>query len=594
MSDPTRHYREAWAVDFEFGAAPGERPEVRCMVARELKTGRLLRFWADELETMDEAPFSVDAGSLFVAYYASAELGCFLQLGWPLPRNVLDLFAEFRVATNGRRVPSGSGLLGALAWHGLDAMAGAEKDALRELAIRGGAYSADERLALLDYCQTDVDALARLLPRMAPKIDLPRALLRGRYMAAVARMEHVGIPVDVDTLAALRERWDDVKLRLVERIDADYGVFEGAGFRFDRFADYLARNGMAWPRTETGRLATNSDTFRAMAKTHPAIAPLHELRHTLGELRLFDLAVGADGRNRCLLSPFRARTGRNQPSNSKFVFGPSAWVRSLIKPAPGRAIAYVDWSQQEHGIAAALSRDPAMIDAYNSGDPYLAFARQAGAVPADATKASHPRERELYKACVLGVQYGMGPDSLATRIGEPPVVGRRLLRQHRDAYPTFWAWSDAAVNHAQLYGSLSTVFGWTVHVDGDANPRALANFPMQANGAEMLRLACCLATERGVDVCAPVHDAVLVEGPADSMADVVATAQAAMGEASRVVLDGFELATDACVVGWPDRYADERGARVWAEIVALLERPDETTGPPTDRYKTVTHTVTVL
>ena len=72
---------------------------------------------------------------------------------------------------------------------------------------------------------------------------------------------------------------------------------------------------------------------------------------------------------------------------------------------------------------------------------------------------------------------------------------------------TFWSWSDAAVDSAILTGSLHTVFGWHLHVGEKSNPRSLRNFPMQANGAEMLRLACCLATERGIEVCAPVHDA---------------------------------------------------------------------------------------
>jgi hypothetical protein len=58
-----------------------------------------------------------------------------------------------------------------------------------------------------------------------------------------------------------------------------------------------------------------------------------------------------------------------------------------------------------------------MIAAYRFGDPYLAFAKQAGAVPIDATKQSHSAERDLFKACVLAVQYGMVPDALALRIG---------------------------------------------------------------------------------------------------------------------------------------------------------------------------------
>jgi len=204
---------------------------------------------------------------------------------------------------------------------------------------------------------------------------------------------------------------------------------------------------------------------------------------------LNDLAVGRHGRNRTILSAFRSRTGRNQPSNAKYVFGPSTWLRGLIKPPPGHGIAYVDWSQQEFGIAAALSGDVVMQQAYISGDPYLAFAKQAGAAPVDATKATHGPMREVFKACVLAVLYGMEALSLALRIAQPTIMARDLLRAFRETYRTFWRWSDAVVDYAMLTGSLHTVFGWHVHVGENPNPRSLRNFPMQANGAEMLRLA---------------------------------------------------------------------------------------------------------
>ena len=89
---------------------------------------------------------------------------------------------------------------------------------------------------------------------------------------------------------------------------------------------------------------------------------------------------------------------------------------------------------------------------------------------------------------------------------------------------------------------------------------------MQANGAEMLRLACCLATERGVWVIAPVHDAVLIEAPEAELEDAVATARAAMAEASRIVLGGFELATEVKVITWPGRYSDPRGEVMWQRV----------------------------
>lgn len=574
-------FREVWAVDFEFTAPRGHRPSPMCVVGRELRTGRLVRHWLDPHRPIP-CPYPTGSDVLLIAFYASAELGCYLALGWPTPDRILDLFCEFRNLTNGLPTAAGCGLLGALAHFGLDAMAGLEKEDMRALAMRGGPYTAGERAALLNYCQSDVDALARLLPAMTPRLDLPRALLRGRYMAAAARMEWTGVPVDVPALDRLRHGWEGVKRRLVAELDSGYRVFAPTdprvpdgplSFSAAGWEAYLVREGIPWPRVASGRLALDDDTFREMARRYPdRIGPMRELRHTLGQLRLNDLAVGSDGRNRCLLSAFRSRTGRNQPSNSGFVFGPSVWLRSLILPPPGRAVVYVDWSQQELAIAAALSQDPAMMAAYRSGDFYLTFAKLAGAAPADATKQSHAAIREQFKTVALGVLYGLGPDGLAAKLGVCPARGRELLDLHRRTFPRYWRWSDGVQDAAMLGIPLRTTFGWSLRAGRDANPRSLRNFSMQANGAEMMRLAACLATERGLTVCCPIHDAFLIETDVVAAEDDTARMQDAMREASELVLPGFPLKTDAKVVAHPDRYLDPRGERMWRTVHRLLEQ----------------------
>jgi hypothetical protein len=732
-------YKEVWLEDFEFMSQPGERPLPLCYVARELHTGRLVRTWLIDAP-IDTPPYGTTSDTLFVAYYASAELGCRLALKWPIPARILDLYAEFRCLTSGLLVPCGHGLLGALAYFGLNGLSVAEKESMRQLAMRGGPYTADEQLALLDYCQSDVDALTQLLRAMLPNIDLPRALLRGRYMAAAARMEWAGVPIDIDTLTQLRDNWRVIKGRLIATVDAAYGVFfptgqkninphsklgsailreanewgidahrladavdlvwaqereadaevfaarsaarkttgltsrrigkwEDAGhdhstipgldvkarelastypalgigtgytsevgydntnhagllweqlrdrtetrkpkyhpdilrraaelvatcpndgsnyfgpmtFSSERWADYLARKGIPWPRLPTGALALDDDTFREMARAHPAeVGPIRELRHTLGQLRLNDLAVGTDGRNRCLLSAFGSRTGRNQPSNSRYIFGPSCWLRSLIRPQPGRAVAYIDWSQQELAIAAALSGDRQMQEAYVSGDFYLKFAKMAGAVPGQATKNTHATERDQFKTVALGVLYGLSADGLARKLNLPAYRGRELLALHRQTFRQFWEWSDRIEMTGMLIGRLQTVFGWTVRVGPDANPRSLRNFPMQANGAEMLRLSCCLATERGIMVCAPVHDALLVEASLEEIDGVVTRTQEAMQEASEVVLPGFPLRTEAKIIRYPDRYMDVRGERMWRVVSNLLEASQGASTPCSD------------
>lgn len=159
-------FRDVIAVDFEFAAHPGEPPDPICLVARSLVSGHTHRLWQDELFRRTEPPYPTDDDTLFVAYYASAEIGCHLALHWPVPAYVLDLFAEFRNLTNGLDVPCGNGLLGALAWFGLDSITAADKTMMRDLALRGGPWTQAERVALLAYCESDVDALARLLPKL--------------------------------------------------------------------------------------------------------------------------------------------------------------------------------------------------------------------------------------------------------------------------------------------------------------------------------------------------------------------------------------------------------------------------------------------
>ena len=139
---------------------------------------------------------------------------------------ILDPFVEFRDRTNGLPTPAGASLLGALTYFGLDGMSATEKKELQEAIGNGtwrGRFTAEE---ILDYCESDVFALERLLLAMLPRIDLPRALLRGRYMAAASAMEHDGTPIDVETLALLRERWDDIKDDLIRAVDV-YGVYDG-------------------------------------------------------------------------------------------------------------------------------------------------------------------------------------------------------------------------------------------------------------------------------------------------------------------------------------------------------------------------------
>ena len=521
---------------------------------------------------------------MFVAYLASAEIGFHLALGWPKPARILDLYVEYRNRYNclptiveqklykkdEKKIKKNS-LIGALIQFGLDTIGISEKQEMLDLILTGGPWTPAQKLTIIDYCESDVAGLDRLLSAMLPHLDVPRSLYRGRYTASIASMEAVGVPIDVELLTRLRNRWEQIEQELVTRVDAQYGVYEGTSFRNSRFERWLAEHGILWPRYANGELMLKDKVFRDMAKIHPELNPLRELRYSLSKLRLNDLTVGQDGFNRCMLSPFGTRSSRNSPSNSKFIFGPSVWLRGLIKPPAGFGLAYIDWAGQEFGVAAALSGDPAMKAAYESGDIYLGFAKAANAVPADSTRQTHKRERDLYKQCVLGVGYGMEEHSLALRIDRHLLIARSLLRHHHEIFWRFWEWSNNRVRRTMFTNVTYTVFGWKYHVTLNPKVRSIRNFPMQANGAEIMRLAVCLGVENGITICCSVHDAVLIMAPLDQLDSDIARMRAYMEQASELVLDGFKLRTEFVAVRYPNRYMDEeRGRQFWNVVMSLL------------------------
>ncbi len=421
-----------------------------------------------------------------------------------------------------------------------------------------------------------LDLKARELARLHPALGIGRGYSSD---SGVDNTDYVGRLWELlrDRQETNRPRHDpDILRRAVDLTLScpEAGELGPMSFSTDRRAEYLIRKGIPWPRLPSGALALDDETFREMARVYPAeVGPIRELRHTLCPERLQDLAVGPDGRNRYLLSAFRSKTGRNQPSNTKAIFGPSAWIRSLIQPPPGRGVAYVDWSAQELGIAARLSGDAVMQEAYQSGDPYMYLARRAGAVPADATKRTHPVEREQFKVVSLGVLYGLSAEGLARKLNVPPCRGRELLQMHQESFRRFWRWSDQIEMEGMLTGQLRTLFGWTV---ASAPMPTLDLFEISPcrRTAEMLRLACCLATEPAASWYAPIHDALLVEGPTSDIDTTVRQTKQAMREASEIVLDGFALRTDAKIVRYPDRYIDERGETMWQTVCQLLEESE--------------------
>jgi hypothetical protein len=572
-------------VDTEYVCPPGERPDPVCLCFQDLDTGQTVRLWRDELT--DQAPYDTGPDTLFVCFVANAEISFHLAKGWAVPKNILDLSPEFKCVVNGRGIPrKNQGLIGALQYFGLSTISAKRKDLMRDRILKGFPFTAEEREEILRYCADDVGALRELLLKLLPLIDMPIALHRGEAVAALARSTHIGVPIDMEIFSQLSDKktWRELRDSMVPLVDkAGIYTCDRRGewhWNSDPFAQWTAAERITWPRhEESGKLDLRRKTFESMGKAYPRVEPLRQLRYIRSKLRTIKLSVGRDGRNRTVLWPFASKTSRTQPKAKEWIFSPSVWMRFFIKPEPGRALAYIDYSSMEFLAAAALSdkhvgsNDPSnpMLDLYRSGDPYLNFGKMIGVISSNATRATPGVEaiRERLKVLCLGTQYGMQAATMATRMGVSEIEAHEMLMCHRGLFTQFWRYSEDWLHASLDRGEMRTVFDWRCATGiTEFSELSIRNWVIQSNCADAFRLAYVWGTRYGLGLIAPVHDAVLLESSEDRIEADVALMREIMRRASRVILnptaDGtIELRTDVKIVRYPDRYTDPRGVELW-------------------------------
>ena len=450
-------YREVVVVDFEFWSPDGDRVrKVICVAWHCIFSGEVGSAQGEDLGPIPPYPHGSDV--LIVAYAAAAEFSCYLVLGWPLPRTCFDEFVVFRACRNGRRLKTGlhpkdKGAWGmpsaCVEWGVADGVDPEVKTLYQQMAANGPPWTDQQREEIRQYCETDVAAEVALFSEQIKEIDFDLALRWGRFAPVAAAVEWAGVPTDAANLDRLRRHLPDARQDLIDEFSGDFPVFEGSRLSHKKLAAEIQRRGWAkvWPVTpKTGRYALTDTILERLERRYPDLRSFRYLRKLLSQARAFGIPTGRDGRNRAGLRPFTTITSRNAPRASLFIFSASRWVRHFVKPAPGEAFLYLDYSAQEHAIAAYLSGDAALIADYAAGDPYIAMAVRIGLVPAGASKASHPRERAICKILTLGLLYDMSPQGFCGQLGCSLVWAEFLHRKLHKAYAGYFAWSDTVLD----------------------------------------------------------------------------------------------------------------------------------------------------
>lgn len=353
--------------------------------------------------------------------------------------------------------------------------------------------------------------------------------LEAAALPVVAAMGSWGLPIEKERLAALVARCAQEAEDARQHLGTLLGPVDPDSPK--QLREILRLRGIAVEKTDEASLAPYRED--------PVVAALLQYRQAARRARLFS---GEDFRPHPVTGRLHpdwrllgAPTGRMSCSHPNIQALPrDPAVRSCIRAPEGWVLVKADFSQIELRIAAELSGDERLIQAFRRGEDI--HAQTARLV---LGREPTPEDRQLAKGLNFGLLYGAGPATLAaslrTAYGLDVSVAEaaRLREAFFRAYPVLRRWQRRLL-HGE--GELRTVLGRLLK---PTRATDRVNYPVQGSAADGLKVALGLLRARlpqGARVVACVHDEVLVECRVEDAATVVEAVREALAEGMRTVL----------------------------------------------------------
>lgn len=414
----------------------------------------------------------------------------------------------------------------------------------RELADLVGMESIDDpKLAisaiwtLYDEQRQALDALSEL-SRVARTMDFP-------LIPVLARMEHKGIRLDVETLGAM-----DTKLTQ-DIANIEQRMYEMAGYEFNiaspsQLADVLfvklQLSTFGIKRGKTG-YSTGQKELDKLRGQHPIIELIEQYRE-LTKLQntyvtTLPQQVDEHGRIHTTFNQDVAATGRLSSTDPNLQNIPirtelGRKIREAFIPDEGNVFVSADYSQFELRLAAVLAGDEKMVNDFNAGtDIHAKTAAEVYHVPLDQVTKE---QRRRAKVVNFGVLYGMSQHGLAAAANMSFAEAQKFIDEYFRVRPSIRAYLDATIKKAHDDGFVETMFGrrrWTPDVKSSnfvvrsAAERAAANMPIQGTEADLMKLAMIDVDKklagRGEQLL-QIHDSILIECPkehADAISEML-------------------------------------------------------------------------
>lgn len=417
-----------------------------------------------------------------------------------------------------------------------------EKEAVRSLILsKNKALILTNRKRIEEYNASDIVYLPRLLgffrdyyrkQGMDLKKLLPIMLGRGDYALRTAKMVRLGYPVNVERVKKFTQNIHNILNAAVRDVLDSTTEFEA--FRWDKkdnrwrcnekkIREWAEAQGKPyWRKTATNQFSLKKEAFKDWYSSETlgfagAYCRYLKTKQSLngfmpgGKKGKFSDYLGTDGRVRPHFGIFGSQSSRSQPGAVGFLPLKAKWMRSFIEPPKGHAIFGADYASQEFLIAAIISQDDEMLAAYESGDVYMAFGIQAGLITPSMSAEAKQMMRDFCKAIVLGMSYDMTAKGLAPRIGKTEKEAQGYIDLFFATYSEYAKWKRETWKEYLSDGMLALSDGWILWGDNRDQRRSTLNFPIQGEGAVIMREAVKRAQNEGLDIIYTLHDALYIE-----------------------------------------------------------------------------------
>jgi DNA polymerase-1 len=334
------------------------------------------------------------------------------------------------------------------------------------------------------------------------KIELP-------LISVIEEMENNGVKLDKDKLKKLSTEYhkelDKIQSEIYKMAGEEFNINspkQMSEVLFEKME--LTYKGMR--KTSTGKYSTKEEVLHKLTDAG------HEIAVKILEYREFQKLLSTyidslpnhvkeDGRLHATFSQTGTTTGRlssNDPNLQNIPVGSDKGrkIRESFVAEKGNVLVSFDYSQIELRIAAFLSGDEKLIDAFKKGlDIHTSVAAEVFDV--DPEKVEKEQRRQA-KVINFGILYGMGVSALQKNLGTDRKTAQEFYNKYFESYPGVASYVDKIKKETAVKKYTETIFGRRRYFEGFNSPlpfiraqaeRMAINAPIQGSQADMIKIA---------------------------------------------------------------------------------------------------------